>query len=80
MNSDITSIIFVVFILIAIIYIFIKIAMRLRKYGGSMSTTMHAATYEFLSKNMRESVEEVVEMKANKKLEEESSDKPSNYL
>ncbi|MBA4320139.1 MAG: hypothetical protein C0412_17200 [Flavobacterium sp.] len=80
MNRDITSIIFVVFVLVAIIYLFIKIAMRLRKHGGSMTTTMHVATYEFLSKDTRESVKEVVEMKTNKKLEEESSDKPIKDL
>ena len=37
---------------------------------------MFASTYEFLNKDKREAVEEIVEMKANKKLEEESSDKP----
>jgi hypothetical protein len=76
MDNDLTSLLFVAILLLALIYFFIKIALRMRKHGGSMTTTMHAATYEFLSKDMRESVKEVVEIKANKKMEEESSDKP----
>ena len=34
---------------------------------------MFASTYEFLNKDKREAVEEIVEMKANKKSEEEKS-------
>lgn len=41
-----------------------------------MTTTMFASTYEFLNKDEREAVEKIVEMKANKKLEEESANKP----
>ena len=37
---------------------------------------MFASTYEYLNKDKRESAKEIVEMKASKKLEEESSDKP----
>ena len=41
-----------------------------------MTTTMFASTYEFLNKDKREAVREIVEMKANKKFEEESTNKP----
>ena len=80
LSDELTSLLFVAAVLISVVYIFIRIALRLRKHGGSMTTIMHASTYEFLNKDMRASVEEVVETKANKKLKEESSDKPINDL
>lgn len=43
-----------------------------------MTTIMHASTHEFLSKDYREAVEEVVERKASKKIEEISNNKPTN--
>jgi predicted Holliday junction resolvase-like endonuclease len=73
MNNEILNISFVIILILFVIFIFIKIALRVRKYGGSLTTTMFASTYEFLNKDKREAVEEIVEMKANKKLEEESS-------
>lgn len=76
MNNDLIDIFIAVFLILLILFIFIKIAIRLRKHGGSMTTTMFASTYEFLDKDKREAVEEIVEMKANKKLEEESTNKP----
>jgi len=69
-DNDTLSIYFVISLILLILFIFIRIAIRLRKYGGSMTTTMFASTYEFLNKDKREAVEEIVEMKANKKLEE----------
>lgn len=76
MQNDLLNISFVVLLILLVLFIFIKIAIRLKKYGGSMTTTMFASTYEFLNKDKREAVEEIVEMNANKKLEEQSSNKP----
>jgi len=73
MNNDLLNISFVIILILFVIFIFIKIALRIRKYGGSLTTTMFASTYEFLNKDKREAVEEIVEMKANKKMEEEKS-------
>jgi len=73
MNNDLSNISFVIILILFVIFIFIKIALRIRKYGGSLTTTMFASTYEFLNKDKREAVEEIVEMKANKKMEEEKS-------
>lgn len=67
MDNDTFTIIFGIVVLIFAILFFVKMTMRIRKYGGSLATTMHAATYEFLSKDMQEAVKEVVEMTANKK-------------
>jgi predicted Holliday junction resolvase-like endonuclease len=74
MNNNLLNISFVIILILFIIFIFIKVALRVRKYGGSLTTTMFASTYEFLNKDKREAVEEIVEMKANKKLEEEKSE------
>ena len=75
MNNDTLSLIVVALVLIIVIIIFVRIAINLRKYGGSLTTTMFASTYEFLNKDKRQAVEEIVETKANKKIEEEASDK-----
>jgi hypothetical protein len=78
MGNDTLSLVVVIVAIIAVIIVFVRVAIHLRKYGGSLATTMFAATYEFLNKDKREAVEEIVEMKANKKMEEESSDQPKN--
>lgn len=76
MNNDTLGLVVVGVLLTIVIIIFVRIAISLRKYGGSLTTTMFASTFEFLNKDKREAVEEIVEMKANKKMEEEKSDKP----
>jgi len=76
MNNDLIDIFIAIILIFLILFIFIKIEIRLRKHGGSMTTTMLGSTYEFLNKDKREAAEEIVEMKANKKLEEESTNKP----
>lgn len=76
MNSEWFSLLLIIVLIALLILIFIKIAIRLRKHGGSMTITTFASTYEFLNKDRREAVEEIVEMKSNKKLEEESTNKP----
>ena len=80
MGNDTINLILIIVLLVVIIYVFIRIALRLRKYGGSLTTTMFGSTYEFLNKDRREAVEEIVQMKANKKMEEEASDKPKDDL
>lgn len=80
MNSDIYTLLIGLIIPVLVIFIFTKLAIKIRKYGGSMITTMHASTYEFLSKDKQEAVEEIVERKANKKMDEESSSKPKEDL
>ena len=76
MENDTLSLLVLILTIAVAIIIFIRIAINLRKYGGSLTTTMFASTYEFLNKDKREAVEEIAEMKANKQLEEDASDKP----
>ncbi|MGA7723297.1 MAG: hypothetical protein WCA84_19170 [Ignavibacteriaceae bacterium] len=78
MINDAVDLIFLVAILIIVIAVFIRIAIKIRKYGGSMTTTMFAATFEFLNKDKRNAVNEIVETKAHKKKWEERSDKPKD--
>lgn len=78
MSSDTLNIVLSVVLILLAIFIFVRIALRIRKRGGSLTTTMFASTYDFLNKDKREAVEEIVELKANKKMEEESTDKPKD--
>lgn len=71
MNSDTLVLIFAFILLVLAIIVFIRISMKVRKSGGSLMTTMHGATYEFLNKDKREAIEQIVEVKANKKMEDE---------
>ncbi len=78
MNNDTISLLVIAIVLLIVIIVFIRIAINLRKYGGSLTTTMFASTYEFLNKDKRGAAKEIVEMKANKKMEVEKSDEPPN--
>lgn len=73
MNNDALNIIVVSIILTVVVFIFIRISLRVKKHGGSMTTTMYASTYEFLGKEHREAAEEIVERKADKKFDQEST-------
>jgi hypothetical protein len=71
MDNDTFTLIFAFLLLLLAILVFVKISMRVRKSGGSLMTTMHGATYEFLNKDKREAIEQIVEIKANKKMDDE---------
>lgn len=77
MGNDTIGLIVLFTILMIVIIVFIRIAIRLRKYGGSLTTTTFGATYEFLNKDKQNAAKEIVEMKAHKKMEEQISDEPS---
>ena len=80
MDSDTFNILLSAALILLVIFIFIRIALRIGRGSGSLTTTMFASTYEFLNKDKREAVEEIVELNANKKMEEEKSDKPKDDL
>ena len=71
-----TEIILAVFLLLAAIYLFIRISGKLRKGGGSLTTTMLGATDLFYDKEKKNAVSQILEMKAGKKQEEQSSEEP----
>ena len=76
MGSETLSLLVVAIVLIVVILVFIRISLYVRKHGGSLTTIMFASTYEFYNKDKRAAIEQIVEVNANKKMEEQSSDKP----
>jgi predicted Holliday junction resolvase-like endonuclease len=75
-GNNVIDIVVLAVIIVIVIIIFIRIAVKLRKYGGSLTSTMFGATYEFLNKDRAKAIEQIVETKASKKMEEQSSKKP----
>lgn len=75
MNHDAISLLLVAVLLFVVIFVFVKIALRIRRSSGSLTTTMFASTYEFYDKEKRASIEQMVEQKV-KKMEEQEADKP----
>jgi hypothetical protein len=77
MQHDTYSIIFVFLLLLVIIYFLIRFAIKIRKHGGSPTTLMYGATDEFYNKDKKKAIEYVVELKANKKMEEQTTGQKS---
>ena len=73
---EILELILILVVLILVIVIFVRTALRIRKYGGSLTTTMMSSMYDFSNKNKRNAIEHIIETRANKKMEEEATDKP----
>ncbi len=73
MSKDTFDIIWVFGILALVIFVFIRIAVKIRRGGGSMTTLMYGATDAFYDKDKRKAIEYVAEQKANKKMSEETS-------
>ena len=73
-----TEILLTIFLLTAAIYLFIRISRKLRKGGGSLTTTMLGATDLFYDTEKKNAVRQIVEIKAGKKQEEQSSEKPED--
>ena len=56
-----------------IVFLFVKLALKIRRSGGTMTTTVHGTLDAFYNKDKKKAVEMVVEKHAHKKLEEQSS-------
>lgn len=59
--------IIVVAVLILIIGLYVRICIRLRKGGGSLTTIGLGTTYEFMTKDRRKASETILNMNAGKK-------------
>lgn len=64
------SLIIVAVILVAVIGIFIRISVRLRRGGGSLTTVVLGATDAFLTKDRRKAAETIVNENAGKKFQD----------
>lgn len=76
MRNELVSLFIVSGLLIGVIYLFIRIALRLRRRGGSLTSVLFGATYEFYSQEKRKAVQQVVEQKAQKKRKEQGDKAP----
>ena len=76
MDSELFSLLLIGFLLI-IIFAVIIIIVRKRKFGFQ-STVLFGATHEFYDKDKKAAIEIMVEQKAGKKMEEQSSDEPKD--
>jgi len=74
--NDLFEIILIFAVLIIIIAALIRTAIKLRRRGGSLLTTIYGATDEFYTKDQKNAIEHRVEVNANKKMEEEESGEP----
>ena len=75
MDSDLNSLLILSAVLLLVTAIFIRIALRIRKNGGALTTTFFASTYDFYNKDKRKAIEVIAEQKAGKKMEEQAMDK-----
>ena len=64
----------------AFAFLLTKYFRNARKGGGSMPVTIYGATDAFMDTNKKKAVEIIVEERAGKKIEEQSSDEPYNKM
>lgn len=72
--EDIIQLVFAVLVLFISVLIFVHISRKLRKGGGSLTTTMLGSTDLFYDKEKKNAVRQIIEMKAGTKQEEQSSE------
>lgn len=74
--NDILALLLVFGLIVLVIIMFIRTSMRLRKGGGSLTTTVLGATDELLTNDQRKAAETIVNINAGKKLEEQHTGEP----
>ena len=77
-SSDTLSLVVLLFILLLVIGIFIRITIRVRRGGGSLTTLALGATDEFLNKDRSKAAETIVNQNAGKTLWEQGSEDPKD--
>ena len=75
MQEDILYFVLAFVLLLSVVLIFIRIAVKVRRGGGSMTTLMHGAADGFYNKDKKKAIEYTTEQKAGKKMNEQSSGK-----
>ena len=78
MKEDILYIVLAFVLLLAVVLIFIRITVKVRRGGGSMTTLMHGASDGFYNKDKKKAIEYTTEQKAGKKMSEQSSGEDIN--
>jgi len=72
--SESVALLIIVSLLVALVTIFIRISIRLRRGGGSLTTVVLGATDEFMTKDRSRAAETVVNENAGEKREEQSTE------
>jgi hypothetical protein len=75
--NELLSLVFILVLLIAIIGTFIRICVRLRSGGGSLTTIVLGATDGFLTHEKSKAAETIVDENAGKKFEQLPSTDPA---
>ncbi len=78
MDNETFNLILIPVLLIIVSFVFVRIAIRIRNFGGSMTTTLLGSTFDFMNKDKREAAETVVEQKSKKKFNDELNAKGKN--
>jgi hypothetical protein len=74
--NDLLTLVFAVVLLILVIGIFIRICVKLRRGGGSLTCIVLGATDAFLTHDRRKAAETIVNENAGKKFEQLPSTDP----
>jgi hypothetical protein len=74
--NDFLTLVFVFVLLIVVVGTFIRICVKLRRGGGSMTCTVLGATDAFLTHDRRKAAETIVNENAGKKFEQLPSTDP----
>jgi hypothetical protein len=74
--NEALSLLSILGLLILVVGTFVRICIRLRRGGGSMTTTVLGATDAFLTHDRRKAAETIVNENAGKKLEQLPSTDP----
>jgi hypothetical protein len=75
--SDTFQLLFILVLLVLIIGVFIRISIRLRRGGGSLTTVILGATDEFLTQEKSKAAETITNENAGKWFEGQSSGEPN---
>jgi hypothetical protein len=75
--SDLYSVIFLAAVLVLVVAVFVRLCVRLRRGGGSLTTVVLGATDEFLTKERSKAAETIVNDNAGKTFEDQSSHEPN---
>jgi hypothetical protein len=72
-NSEALPLLVVALVLVVVIGVFLRISIRLRRGGGSLTTVVLGATDGFLRKDKSKAAETIVNENAGKKLEDQNT-------
>ena len=78
MGNEVFSLLLIVGSLAAVIFVFVRISLTVRKKGGTLSTIMYAATYEFYNSEKRKAIHELVQVLPQEQTDEDNTDPSQN--